>query len=319
MDSLYIGIDTSAYTTSVSVVNDKGEVVFDLRKMLNVKKGSKGLRQQEAVFQHINNIPDMIGCLSDSIPLERVESVSVSATPRNIEGSYMPVFKVGQGQAFILSKILDVKYNEISHQDGHIGSAFLSNNLKVDEFLALHISGGTTELLKVNKKNASFDVEIVGGTKDISAGQLIDRIGVELELNFPSGKEIDKFASTGKKIDRKVPVSTKGTWVNFSGTETYFKRLIDERVYSIEDISKSLLYSVTKSLETIIEKAMKEFKLDFVIVTGGVAANSYLRNELCKKFNNGSNDKIMFPDIKYCTDNAVGVAYIGSRIEKARI
>ncbi len=317
MSKYFIGFDTSAYTTSIAVVNEFGEEILDLREVLKVKEGSRGLRQQEAVFQHINNIPKMMEIVSTKIDIDKVESISASTKPRNIEGSYMPVFRVGEGQAFILSKVLNVKYNEFSHQDGHIASTFIGNNLNIDafqKFLALHISGGTTELLKASINENMYQLEIVGGTKDISAGQLIDRIGVELGIKFPCGKEIDTLSRFGTVLDMKIPVSTKDTWLNFSGTETFFQRLIDKNLYTSSDISKSLLYAIGSSLEHIISNAKVQLDIEDVIITGGVASNSYIREFLGDSFNSKTSAQIFLPNIRYCTDNAVGIAYLGSRM-----
>ncbi|MTI48194.1 MAG: O-sialoglycoprotein endopeptidase [Firmicutes bacterium] len=314
MEKLFIGFDTSAYTTSIGVVDQFGNEVLNLREILKVKKGNRGLRQQEAVFQHINNLPKMIEELTTKIDIKNVEAISASGSPRNIIGSYMPVFKAGKGQAFILSSILEKRYFEFSHQEGHIGSYFINNKkINSNEFLALHISGGTTELLKVVKESNGLDIEIIGGSKDISAGQLIDRIGIKLGLNFPCGKEIDELSSTGERLDRNIPISTKETWINFSGTETYFQRLIDNMDYDNSNISKSLLYAVTKSIGNIISEGLEEYKIDNVLITGGVASNSYIRNNLANYIKNNSNIKIHFPNIEHCTDNGVGIAYLGSQ------
>lgn len=314
MEELYLGLDTSAYTTSIGVVNQHGQVVLNLRKPLAVKKGSRGLRQQEAVFQHVNNIPEMIEILTNNININNIKSVSVSAKPRNVEGSYMPVFKVGKGQAFTLSKVLDVKYSEFSHQDGHIASAFIgSDSIANENFLALHISGGTTELLMVRNINNQFDIEIIGGTKDISAGQLIDRIGVKLGLDFPSGKVIDDLSLTGEILPEKLPISTKGTWVNYSGSETFFLRLIDKNDHNINDISKSLLFTVASSLKKIILKSLFIYNLNNIVITGGVAANSFIREYLLKTLSEENDVNVFYPNKEYCTDNAVGIAYLGSR------
>ncbi len=116
MDSYYLGIDTSAYTTSIAVLNEEGKIIIDLRRTLKVKKGSLGLRQQEAVFQHINNLPEMFNYIANEIDLNKVNTVSASVKPRNVVGSYMPVFKVAQGHAFILARALNADYKEFSQE-----------------------------------------------------------------------------------------------------------------------------------------------------------------------------------------------------------
>ena len=180
MNSRYfVGIDTSAYTTSLAVIDNNDNIILDLRKVLEVKK-EKGSKATEAVFQHVNNLPILIEKMVKEIDINKVDSISCSNKPRSLQGSYMPVFVVGKGQAFILSKILNTSYWKYSHQEGHIGAGMMKNQIKHSErFLSLHISGGTTELLLVNNKENHISVEIIGGTLDLSIGQLIDRI----ELN----------------------------------------------------------------------------------------------------------------------------------------
>lgn len=319
MDRLFLGFDTSAYTTSIAAVDENNNVVFDLRKMLIVKKGARGLRQQEAVFQHVNNLPLLIEKASRIIDIKSITSITASTKPRNVDGSYMPVFKVGEGHASALASALGVEYNTTSHQDGHIGSIYIDDIIKDKElgnFLALHISGGTTELLKV-KNYETYDIEIIGGTKDISAGQLIDRIGVKMGLRFPSGKEIDKLSQSGEVL-KGSPVSTNKTWLNFSGTETYFERIMEKGNVSKDTIAKSLLHSIAYSLKKIILTALEENNLSNIVITGGVSANSYIREVLHSISEEECQSNIIFPNIKYSTDNAVGVAYIGSKVWRHR-
>ena len=99
MNKYYIGIDTSAYTSSLAVIDDKDRIILNARKILDVKERQKGLRQQEAVFQHVNNLPNLIENMVKEIDVSKIEVISCSSKPRNKENSYMPVFVVGKGQA----------------------------------------------------------------------------------------------------------------------------------------------------------------------------------------------------------------------------
>ena len=312
MEKYYIGFDTSAYTSSIGVLNQDKKVVLDLRKSLKVKSGQKGLRQQEAVFQHINNLPMLMEKLSKEINFNNVLGVASSYRPRNVEESYMPVFKVGEGQASILSNVLNVPHKRFSHQDGHIGSVFIEEELtKKDSFLALHISGGTTELLKVINRLDGYDIDIIGGTKDISAGQLIDRIGVKMGLNFPCGKEMDLLSYNEPFLFDKFPISTVRSFINFSGTETHILRLLDKENVINSKVIKNLFYTIAISLINIIKVAVKETNLDEIIVTGGVSANKIIRDMIYNEIVCKNISKVYFPKIKYATDNALGIAYLG--------
>jgi len=314
MTKYYIGIDTSAYTTSLAALNENKEIIFDMREILEVPLGQRGLRQQEAIFQHINNLPKLFNKLTKEIDINNIVSVSGSNKPRNIDDSYMPVFKVSQGQAFILSKILNVEYNEFSHQEGHIAAGLLGCNVHLErEFLALHISGGTTELIHIKNNynnHQDYQIEVIGGTKDISAGQLIDRIGVSLGLHFPCGNSLEELSTNGKLIDKRIPISTNKSWINFSGPETFFYKLVDEK-YNTEDVSITVLNYVANSLANIISNAINEYQCRNILFIGGVASNTYIRSVITDRLC-GSNVKLHFPDKKFCTDNAIGIAYLGN-------
>ncbi|SHH31113.1 N6-L-threonylcarbamoyladenine synthase [Caloranaerobacter azorensis DSM 13643] len=312
MDSYYLGIDTSAYTTSIAVLNEEGKIIIDLRRTLKVKKGSLGLRQQEAVFQHINNLPEMFNYIANEIDLNKVKTVSASVKPRNVVGSYMPVFKVAQGHAFILARALNADYKEFSHQDGHIAAGILNCEIQqLEKFLALHISGGTTELLLVENKKDVFSVEQIGGTLDISAGQLIDRVGVELGLPFPCGPYLDELSVSGNFVEKNIPISTNKTWINFSGPETFFKRIIKQHTDKPENIALTLFDCIAKSLSSIIKYAIKVYEINNILIIGGVASNSYIREKLENDIVNKGIGKLFFPNKNFCTDNAIGIAYLG--------
>ena len=318
-DKLYLGIDTSNYTTSVAVIDDNDKIIVDLRKVLKVGKGKKGLRQQEAVFQHINNIPVLIEEMANLVDISKIDTVSCSSQPRNLPDSYMPVFLVGRGQAIIISRLLKAKFKEYSHQEGHIAVGLMNSQLKTqNSFLSLHISGGTTELLLVNNENKRLDVKIVGGTLDISVGQLIDRIGVELGLPFPCGKHMDLIAMKGKKLDISIPVNIKDrAWFNLSGMENFYKNLLKENVYKVEDVLFTLFYVISEFIYKVILNSSKDHCIDSVLITGGVSSNSVIRNLLTDKLIK-QGIKPYYPTESLCTDNGVGIAYLGKERYSSR-
>ncbi|QQY80617.1 N6-L-threonylcarbamoyladenine synthase [Keratinibaculum paraultunense] len=312
MTRYFVGIDTSSYTTSLAVLDEDDNIILNLSKLLKVEKGKKGLRQQEAVFQHVQNLPLLVEHMTEQIDVIKIKSISCSTKPRNVNGSYMPVFVVGKGQAFVLSKVLNTDYNEFSHQEGHIGAGLISSSFKnIESFISLHISGGTTELLLVNNKKNCLQIEIIGGTLDISVGQLIDRIGVYAGLNFPSGKKMDEISKEGRKLNLNIPVSIKNRfWFNLSGMENYFKTLIEKNQYKYEDIFRLLFHTISKFLMHIILNACNIYNIQNVLITGGVAANTFIRKNLSTELTK-SGINIYFPSPKLCTDNAVGIAYLG--------
>lgn len=305
----FIGIDTSAYTTSIAVIDEHNNLICDYRKVLSVKKGCKGLRQQEAIFQHIKNIPDFIEELSKEVDIKKVQAVGVSYRPRNIDTSYMPVFLVSQSIGKIISNILNVPFKEFSHQEGHIAAGILGCNLQdKNEFLSLHISGGTTEILHVTKQKFGYDIKIIGGTKDISFGQFIDRLGVKLGIDFPCGKDLEAISRKGNVIDSKIPLrKNDDTWFNLSGLETFFIKVIDSKKYLKEDICKSILYTIKSILFEITNNSINKYNINDVLIVGGVASNNYIKHELLNSMDKGN---LYFPLSNYCSDNAIGISYL---------
>lgn len=306
MSQLFLGIDTSNYTTSISVTDSCGNVLSDKRRLLDVKEGARGLRQSDALFLHIKNLPDLIEMLD--VDLKDIKAVGASYAPRNVEGSYMPVFLGGTGMGRTVAKTLGVPYYEFSHQEGHIKAGLFMQNIEDDEFYSVHMSGGTTEILKVTRNGARFDAEIVGKTLDISAGQLIDRIGVKLGFGFPCGKALDEICAEGSEI--KIPsVCVKGAEINFSGTETHFFRLVDSGVPASE-IAYLAFSAVAKTLIKAISYVFDNYGRKKILFVGGVASNSLIRKMLKDKFDNSA----FFAKCEYSTDNAVGISLLTKEV-----
>ena len=186
-----IGFDTSNYTTSVAQYNGINGV--NCSRLLPVKQGQLGLRQSDAVFSHIKSLPELSGRLFSNVEKNSITAIGVSTRPRAVEGSYMPCFMVGYSPAKLLSNALQIPLVEVSHQQGHVAASLWSANrlnLMDEPHLAWHLSGGTTELLLVEPDGKNVKCTKIGGTSDISAGQLIDRTGQLLDLPFPSGKHL---------------------------------------------------------------------------------------------------------------------------------
>ena len=200
MKDLYLGVDTSNYTTSLGVRDSNNNIICDKRIVLEVKLGEKGLRQQEALFQHIKNLPLLFREMD--IDISKIRVVGVSTRPRPLEGSYMPCFLAGDSFAKIVSHALEVPFKSFSHQEGHIGCCLINSSIKGD-FLSLHLSGGTSETIYCINSSDNLDLETIGGSLDISFGQLIDRLGVKIGLGFPAGPELESIGLDGDKLNIK--------------------------------------------------------------------------------------------------------------------
>ncbi|MCI5605140.1 MAG: hypothetical protein MR413_05775 [Clostridia bacterium] len=299
---IYLGIDTSNYTTSVAAVC--GDTIISKRQLLPVKSGERGIRQSEGVFHHMKFLPRLYGEISKDIAVSDIAAVGVSTRPRNVAGSYMPVFLAGEGYARVISDTLGVPLHCVSHQDGHVMAGIYScgfEKLLEGEFLSVHLSGGTTEILKSRFADGGFVHEIVGGTKDISAGQFIDRIGVRLGLQFPAGRALEELSNTAEKAI-KLPVSTDGAYINFSGAETKASRMTDECEKA--ELALGVLTAVKDTLVKALNSAVRNTGVSRVLMVGGVSSNSLIRRGLEKELDG----KVFFASPELSTDNAVGVA-----------
>ena len=235
-NNIILGIDTSCYTTSIAAITLDKKIILNEKIILKVKKDCKGLRQSEAVFQHVNNMGEISKVINDKLKDYNVVGICVSNKPRPIDNSYMPVFSVGCNFGKLLSSVNDCSFYETSHQENHIEASLFNNNLDNKErFIAVHISGGTTEILLINKNKCGYDIEIVGGSLDVSFGQLIDRLGVKLNYNFPCGKFIDENAlKCNQKMEKGLKTSVKeGYEVIFGGgvsASKYIKKELSEKL-----------------------------------------------------------------------------------------
>lgn len=302
--SVYLGIDTSNYTTSVCLYDSDSGRVISRRQLLPVKEGACGLRQSDAVFHHVQQLPALFKEVFDGFT-EQIEAIGVSYAPRTAEGSYMPCFTVGITAAEILSSVLKVPLYRFSHQQGHIAAALYSVDrldLLQQKHIAFHVSGGTTEALLVNGDDGFVTTRIVAQTLDLNAGQLIDRVGVMLGLRFPCGRELEQLALTCTEPFRIKP-TLKNTDCCLSGGQNIAEKHCKE--------GKSPAYIARFTME-FIAAAIKEMSkkireacgdLPFVYA-GGVMSDSIIRDELQNLH------ECVFALPEYSCDNAAGTAVL---------
>ena len=299
-----IGIDTSNYTTSIAFFDGTGGE--NCSKLLPVKPGELGLRQSDAVFAHIKSLPELSGRLFSHVR-EKITAVGVSTRPRAVEGSYMPCFLVGLSHATLLSDALHVPLVEVSHQQGHVAASLWSaGHLELMEqpHLAWHLSGGTTELLLVEPEGKLVNCTKIGGTTDISAGQLIDRTGQLLGLPFPSGKHLDALSREAEGTDFFRVKCTDMTF-SFSGMQNKVQQYYEAGKNPAETAAYALR-CVAYGVFHATEQARKAYPGLPVVFSGGVASNTLLRQVL-EPLNP------IFAQPQYSTDNAMGVAVLAGR------
>ena len=230
-NKIVMGIDTSNYTTSVALLTLDGELLANIKAPLPVKEGERGLRQSDAVFAHVKNLPTVMKKAKNVIDGREVVAVGASERPRNIEGSYMPCFLCGISARDSILASSSAKGYGFSHQCGHIMAVLFSagkTDMLKDEFVAFHISGGTTEMLSVKGNGSAFEANLIGGTEDLNAGQVIDRVGVYMGLKFPCGREMEELAKHNRKKIPSKKVKIKDYSFNLSGLENMAIKLYDE-------------------------------------------------------------------------------------------
>lgn len=307
--SYYLGIDTSNYTTSAALYCPESGII-QRKKLLPVRSGACGLRQSDAVFHHTRQLPEMMESLLADFDGE-ICAVGVSSRPRDQEGSYMPCFTVGESAARILSAVLKVPLYRFSHQSGHIAAAAFSagcTDLLNRTFLAFHVSGGTTEAVLVHpdpQRKSSFAARIVGKTLDLNAGQLIDRVGVMMGLDFPCGRALEQYA-LNSQASVKVRATLKGCDCCLSGIENQCRRAYENGM-SKEDTALLCLRYVEVTLDRMCEALQKEYGKLPVLFAGGVMSNGLIRKSLSQKYG------AFFAEPAFSADNAAGVAFLCGR------
>ena len=305
----FVGIDTSNYTTSVALCNFEGRIIANLKAPLTVKSGERGLRQSDAVFAHIKNLPALTDKLSDLLKDYEAVAIGVSATPRVVEGSYMPCFLSGVAAAHSFAAARQIPIYKTAHQNGHVMAAMYSSGeterLLKNRFLAFHVSGGTTEVLLVTPREDGeiFDIELVGETEDINAGQAIDRIGVILGLDFPAGRELEALASSYQGSLEKKKISVKNCRCNLSGVENIAKKLYEVGEKK-EKIAAFTFDFIKRTLCEMAKQAIEKYGEMPILFAGGVMSNRLMRGAISRRF------EAYFAEPEFSADNAAGVALL---------
>ena len=309
-----LGLDTSNYTTSAAVFD--GAEGRNQGRLLEVRPGELGLRQSDALFQHVKHLPEVVSALVGAEGPGAIQAVGASTRPRAVEGSYMPCFLAGASQGQVLSQVLGVPFYAFSHQQGHLAAAAWSAgrlDLLDRPFLAWHLSGGTTELLRVEPEEDGVAVraEILGGTSDISAGQLIDRTGVLLGLPFPAGKGVEKLSRQAQKREY-YKVKVNGLTFSLSGMENKVRQMV-QRGEEPAEIAWFAQETVCRVVQACTKAAMEQYPGLPVLCSGGVASNGRLK-ELLRQ-----NCGALFAQPQFSTDNAMGTAILTWRaLERGR-
>ncbi|MDE6657005.1 MAG: peptidase M22 [Oscillospiraceae bacterium] len=304
--ALYLGLDTSNYTTSIAVYDTDEKKILQAKKLLPVKSGQKGLRQSDAVFHHVVQLPEVLQELN--ISEKKFAGIGVSVRPRNIEKSYMPCFLCGQSTAKMLGHVLNIPVYQTSHQVGHILAGLYSSKKlawRNQKFLAFHVSGGTTDcVLCEPDENTILAIKNISSSMDLKAGQLIDRIGIMLGLNFPCGKELEQLAMQSNKIFKYKPVM-KGLSCCMSGLENQCAGMYQDNMPAC-DIAKFCFTAISEILKKMTSLVLEQVQNLPVLYVGGVMSNQYIQKQIAEYFD--SKTETAFAEPAFSCDNAVGTA-----------
>lgn len=308
----FLGLDTSNYRTSAALIDGNGEILLNYRELLPVPAGERGLRQNEAVFAHLRQLDAAAEQVRQAARGYTISAVGASTAPRDGAESYMPVFMAGASFGRLAAAALGVPFIGTTHQRGHLAAAKAGTALEdAETYLALHLSGGTTDLLDVREN----EVRQIGGSLDLHAGQLVDRAGVAMGLPFPAGPELEKLALQGASRGRLGCSMERGDlYCHLSGAESQAQRWIREGSVSREDIALEIYDLLARTVLRMVTAGAGENGCRKALVTGGVASSELFRRMLTERAKgNRRSPEILFGRPEMSGDNAVGVARIARR------
>ncbi len=307
---LTLGIETSCDDTGVAILKNDREVLCEFLSS-QIKDHSRfgGVIPEFAARKHLENLLPLVdAALKESkITGRELNLISVTRGP-GLMGSLI----VGVQTAKALSQVWNVPLIGVNHLEGHLFAPLVDAEDLEPPFLSLIVSGGHTEIIKVN----SFgDYELLGQTRDDAAGEAYDKAARILGLKYPGGPEIDKLAKSGNSHAFSFPIPLKSTdkiEFSFSGLKTALlwqvKKFQDSNSeLPISDLCASFQRAVTEALIAKLNLAVKITGIKKISASGGVSANSALRDALSKN----KNFRAWLPKINRCTDNAVMVAMAG--------
>lgn len=372
---VYLGIDTSCYTTSVAIMDEAGALLGEARQILSVKPGRCGLQQSEMVFQHTRNLPrlmeeavgQVIGCVktgagsaANGVAVAEEAStagpsglaglvavgyelaaIGVSGYPRPLEGSYMPAFLAGLSVARSVAAVTGAQLEVISHQENHLEAGLWSaGGPDVDRFLLLHASGGTTDvLLAERQQNGRYRITEVGGSMDLHAGQFVDRIGVALGLQFPTGPALEALAEkalartaevsasvseqsvasvseagAGAAPMVELPVSVRKLQVSLSGPCTAALRKLEAGAEPAA-LALGVEHALAETFARVLRNGAQEYRVRDVLLVGGVGSNNYIRQHVERKLAKLRYPvRLWVPEGRFSCDNATGCAAFARRM-----
>lgn len=309
-DIYILGIETSCDETSASIVkNGCEEISTVVLTQIDIHKDFGGVVPEIASRHHVKNITMVIeDCLKKAnMNINEIDGIAVTYGP-GLVGSLL----IGIEAAKTLAYVNDIPLIPVNHMSGHIYANQLVSELKFP-LIALVISGGHTELIYMEDH---YKFKKIGGTLDDAIGECYDKVARVVDISYPGGPTIDKWAHEGNDTYQlPLPLNDNSYNFSFSGLKSAVINLVHnetqrENEIRKKDLATSFQNVVCEIITKKTMKALKDYQVNNLIVAGGVAANKGIReklSELCDK----ENINYSFPDIKYCTDNAAMIAASG--------
>lgn len=298
---IILGIETSCDETGVAICSDF-KILSSYTKTQSIHQQFGGVVPEIASREHEKYLPRITKkVLKDAnIKFKDIDAIAVTNGP-GLMGSLLSGISFAKG----ISYGLDVPIIPINHLEAHLNSVFIEHEELEPPFINLLVSGGHTQLWLV--KNM-FDYELLGETLDDACGEAFDKGAKKLNLNYPGGPEIERLATSGDKnlINFPRPMIHDNSFnFSFSGLKTSLINCVNKDKYNFDDIAASYQEAIVDTLIAKFEKAMNQYSVKSGIICGGVAANKRLREKL-----DNLDKNIIYPSMKYCTDNADMIAYL---------
>ena len=302
-DTYILAIESSCDETSCSIVkNGTVDVATVISTQISIHTNYGGVVPEIASREHLKCITLVINeCLEKAnMKIEDVDAIAVTYGP-GLVGSLL----VGIEAAKTLSLIYNKPLIPVNHMAGHIYANSINNKMEFP-LISLVVSGGHTEIIKMS---SDYTFEKLGGTLDDAVGECYDKVARVIGIGYPGGPKIDKLAQIGKhEYDLPIPLNDETYNFSFSGLKSAVINLAhnyEQKNLELnkENLAKSFQDVVVDSLCKKTIKALKENKINNLILAGGVAANQGIRQQL-KKLCDENGIKFSMPEIKYCTDNA---------------
>ena len=298
---IILGIETSCDETGVAICSDF-KILSSYTKTQSIHQQFGGVVPEIASREHEKYLPRITKkVLKDAnIKFKDIDAIAVTNGP-GLMGSLLSGISFAKG----ISYGLDVPIIPINHLEAHLNSVFIEHEELEPPFINLLVSGGHTQLWLV--KNM-FEYELLGETLDDACGEAFDKGAKKLNLNYPGGPEIERLATSGDKnlINFPRPMIHDNSFnFSFSGLKTSLINCVNKDKYNFDDIAASYQEAIVDTLIAKFEKAMNQYFVKSGIICGGVAANKRLREKL-----DNLDKNIIYPSMKYCTDNADMIAYL---------